>query len=346
MSTKPAMVLEGLQPYLTAIEEQMKAAMAFPRAEELSPYYGMMFYHLGWMDETFSPRTQRSGKRVRPLLSLLSCEACGGDWRQALPAAAAVEIVHNFSLIHDDIEDQSLERRHRPTVWGLWGAAQAINAGDGLFIIGHLALHHLLTRGVSTARAVRALRALDETCLKLTEGQYLDLSFEEQDTVSVQMYLQMIDRKTAALIGCATHLGSLLAMDDAEIIGRYRQFGRQLGLAFQITDDILGIWGQEETTGKGVGEDIVSKKKSLPVVYALDTGDVELREIYAQDEIRIPQVQVVIERLDKLGAREYATKMATRHSELALDALESTGIQNQAQDRLRELALFLLERQY
>lgn len=340
------MVLQGLEPYLTAIEEEMKAAMAFPQAEELHPYYGMMFYHLGWMDETFSPTRQRSGKRVRPLLCLLSCEACGGDWSQALPAAAAVEIIHNFSLIHDDIEDHSPERRHRPTLWSLWGQAQAINAGDGLYVMGHLALHDLLTQGVPTNKAVRALRTLDETCLELTEGQYLDLSFEEQDTVSVQMYLQMIDKKTAALIACATDLGSLLASDEAEIIDRYRRFGRQLGLAFQITDDILGIWGQEETTGKGVGEDIVNKKKSLPVVYALETGDGGLREIYAQAKIGTQEAQTVIERLDRLGAREYACEMAAQHSKLALDALESSGMENPAQDKLRELAGFLVERQY
>ncbi|TKJ31653.1 MAG: polyprenyl synthetase [Chloroflexi bacterium B3_Chlor] len=339
------MAFDNLSKYLTAIEAEMKAAMAVSE-ETLAPYYGMMFYHLGWADESFSPREQKSGKRVRPLLCLLSCQACGGDWQQALPAAAAVELIHNFSLIHDDIEDGSLERRHRPTLWSIWGQAQAINAGDGLFVVGRLALQRLLELGVSPAKAVLAFGTVDDTCLSLTEGQYLDLAFEEQEDVTVEMYMQMISKKTAALIACATHLGALLGTESEEAVQHYGTFGRQLGLAFQIVDDILGIWGEEETTGKGVGEDIVNRKKSLPVVYALQKGDRELREIYSQESISPREVQMVMEKLDSLGAREYVHQMATQHWQLALDTLEKTGIRNPAQDRLRELALFLVERQY
>lgn len=339
------MPLEELDTYLTAIEEEMKTSI--PASEEaLGPYYGMIFYHLGWMDENFSPRKERSGKRLRPLLCLLSCEAPGGDWRQALPAAAAVEFIHNFSLIHDDIEDNSLERRHRPTLWSLWGQAQGINAGDGLFLIGRLALHRLSETGVTTDKTALAFKILDQACLQLTEGQYLDLSFEQQHTVNVETYLQMISKKTAALIGCSTHLGALLATDNEELIENYRLFGQHLGVAFQIIDDILGIWGQEEITGKGVGEDIVNRKKSLPVVYALERGDRELKQIYRRQKIGPPQVKTVMRTLENLGARKYARRVAQQHSQLALDALEKTGMQNRAQDRLRELALFLIERQY
>lgn len=340
------MAFDNLQPYLAAIDQEMRAATVLDRAEELAPYYGMMFYHLGWVDQNLSPRQQSSGKRVRPLLCLLSCEACGGDWHQALPAAAAVEIIHNFSLIHDDIEDKSLERRHRPTLWSLWGQAQAINAGDGLFVIGHLALHRLLARGVSADRAVRAFKLVDETALRLTEGQYLDLSFEDSETVGVEMYLDMIDRKTAALIGCSTYLGALLGTDEVEVAERYRLFGHHLGLAFQITDDILGIWGEGRATGKGVGEDIVNKKKSLPVIYALQRGENELRKMYSRETLGSRDVQRIVKRLEGLGARQYAEEMATRHWKLAVDTLETAGIQNQAQERLRELARFLIERQY
>lgn len=338
------MSLESLQPYLTAIEAEMKAAMAHSR-EALSPYYGMIFYHLGWMDQNLTLTEATSGKRLRPLLCLLSCDAAGGDWRQALPAAAAVEFIHNFSLIHDDIEDSSLERRHRPTLWSLWGVAQGVNAGDGLFVIGRLALHRLRDRDVSADNALRAFEIVDQTCLRLTEGQYLDLAFEEQDAVSVEMYSQMISRKTAALISCATHLGALLATDDEEIMERYRLFGEQMGLAFQITDDMLGIWGQEESTGKAVGEDIVNKKKSLPVVYALEKGDTELHEIYSRDTIGPEDVELVLQKLDHVGARDYAQEVATRHWRSALDWLDQTGIQNQAQDTLRELARFVIERE-
>ncbi len=339
------MALENLAHYLAAIEEEMKSAIAVSE-EALAPYYGMMLYHLGWMDEHFSPRQQKSGKRVRPLLCLLSCEACGGDWPQALPAAGAIEFIHNFSLIHDDIEDNSLERRHRATLWSLWGQAQGINAGDGLFVIGRLALHRLLERGVPPDKAALAFKIFDEACLSLTEGQYLDLTFEGQEDVSVEMYLQMIGKKTAALIGCATHLGALLGTGDKEIIENYHVFGEQLGLAFQIIDDILGIWGDSETTGKGIGEDIVNKKKSLPIVYALEKGRGELQDVFRQEKIGPQGVETVMQQLENLRAREYAQEMSKRRSELALGALEKTGIQNQAQDRLRELALFLIERRY
>ncbi len=339
------MPLEELDTYLTAIEEEMKTSI--PVSEDaLGPYYGMIFYHLGWMDENFSPRREKSGKRLRPLLCLLSCEAPGGDWRQALPAAAAVEFIHNFSLIHDDIEDNSLERRHRPTLWSLWGQAQGINAGDGLFLIGRLALHRLSERGVTADKTALAFKILDQACLQLTEGQYLDLSFEEQHTISVDMYFRMVSKKTAALIGCSTHLGALLGTDDEQLIENYRLFGEHLGVAFQIIDDILGIWGQEEITGKGVGEDIVNKKKSLPIVYALERGEGELQEIYRRQKIGPSELKTVMRILQNLGSQEYARRVAEEHWQSALDALERSGMQSRAQDRLRELALFLIERQY
>lgn len=339
------MPFENLVAYLEAIEAELKASVPLD-PEPLSPYYGMMSYHLGWVDERFSPRPQASGKRLRPLLCLLSCEACGGDWRQALPAAATVELIHNFSLIHDDIEDGSPERRHRPTVWNLWGQPQAINAGDGLFAISRLALQRLLEGGISPEKTVASFRIVDETCLALTEGQYLDLSFEKRDNVSVEMYMQMVAKKTASLIACATQLGSQLGTDDQDTVEMYRRFGQQLGLAFQVVDDILGIWGEQEAIGKGVGEDILSKKKSLPVVYALETGNGELRQIYGQEKISPQDAQTVMIKLDELGAQGYARGVATRHWQLAMDSLEKTGIQNPAQEKLRELALFLIERQY
>jgi geranylgeranyl diphosphate synthase type I len=339
------MVFENLHTYLDAVEEEMKASITASE-DALAAYYGMIFYHLGWMDENFSPLESKSGKRLRPLLCLLSCEASGGDWHQSLPAAATVELVHNFSLIHDDIEDNSLERRHRPTLWSLWGRAQGINAGDGLSIISRLALHRLLERGVPADKATLAFKVFDEACLRLTEGQYLDLALEEQETVTVETYLQMINKKTAALIECATHLGALLGTDDQEAIERYRLFGQQLGLAFQMTDDILGIWGREETTGKGVGEDVLNKKKSLPIVYALQDGDGELQRVYRRETIGPRQLKMVMRILESLGAQEYAREMANQQWQSALRTLKETGMDNQAQDRLRELARFLIDRQY
>ena len=337
-------VFENLDEYLNAIELEMRNSMAVSE-KALAPYYGMISYHLGWVDERFVPTEQETGKRLRPLLCLLACEACGGDWRRALPAAAAIELMHNFSLIHDDIEDNSPQRRHRPTVWSLWGHAQAINVGDGLFAISRLALQRLADRGISPQKVVVAFRIVDQTCLYLTEGQYLDLAFEEVDGVTVGMYLEMIGKKTGALMSCATQLGALLGTDDERVMESYGAFGYELGLLFQIVDDMLGIWGAGEATGKGVGEDIVSRKKSLPILYALQRSD-ELRRIYRRERMDAAQQEVVMERLESLSAREYAREMAVKHLRLAVHTLEDTGKRNRAQEDLRRIAQFLLDRQY
>jgi geranylgeranyl diphosphate synthase type I len=338
------MVFENTARYLSAIEDEMRDSMVAHNAT-LAPYYGMISYHLGWADQDLSPSKQGGGKRLRPLLCLLSCEANGGDWQQALPAAAAIELIHNFSLIHDDIEDNSLQRRHRPTLWSLWGQAQAINVGDGLFAISRLALQGLTERGISADKTVRAFRLIDETCLGLTEGQFLDLAFEAEDSVTVEMYLEMIGKKTAALMACATQVGALLATDDESVIETYWTFGYELGLVFQVVDDILGIWGLGEATGKAVGEDIVNRKKSLPIVYALQRSE-RLREIYAQPQMEPEQQLAVMDTLDAVSARDYAHQLAAEHLDLAVATLESTGIENRAQARLRDIARFLLERQH
>jgi geranylgeranyl diphosphate synthase type I len=337
------MVFENLDGYLDAVESLMRESVAVFE-ESLAPYYGMISYHLGWLSQDFSPREQDAGKRLRPLLCLLCCEACGGDWHQAVPAAAAIELIHNFSLIHDDIEDNSPVRRHRPAVWSLWGQAQAINVGDGLFAISRLALQRLIEEGISPAKTLEAFRIVDETCLLLTEGQYLDLAFEEELAVTIELYMEMIGRKTAALMSCATELGALLGSENEGLVERYKTFGYQLGLLFQIVDDMLGIWGLGDETGKGVGEDIANKKKSLPVVYALERSE-PLRQLYRSDVLGQTQQHAAMELLDAVSARDYCQRMATEKFELAVETLEGAQIENEAQDRLRNIARFLLERQ-
>ena len=183
--------------YLPLLESELKGALA---AEgRMFPYYGMMQYHMGWLDEHLRPAHAPVGKQLRPLICLLVCEAVGGQVEHALPAAAAVELVHNFSLIHDDIEDDSPTRRHRPTLWKLWGLAQGVNCGDGMFAKAIVVLNDLHGRGVPPRRALDAQRILIETCLELTEGQYLDMMFETRQGAEVEEYLQMIRRKSAAL---------------------------------------------------------------------------------------------------------------------------------------------------
>ena len=241
--------------WLPRVEEEMREILAAPHAAHAA-HYAMMHYHLGWADEALQPLAVSSGKRIRPLLCLMACEAVGGNPADAIPAAAAVEILHNFSLVHDDIEDGDETRRHRPTLWALWGVPQAINVGDGMFALAYKALLRMGRRADGTESfpaAHGALEAADlfsEACIRLTEGQHLDLSFEERVDVSSSEYLQMIEGKTAALIAGSTALGALFGGAEQRQEQLLGSFGRNLGLAFQIQDDILGIWGDPARDGK------------------------------------------------------------------------------------------------
>jgi len=194
-----------LQPYLTAIEEELRYSIAAP-SDDLVSFYNMMAYHLGWLDGQFRPVQAASGKRIRPLLCLLTCEAAGGDWHKALPAAAALELVHNFSLIPDDIEDNSSTRRGRTPLWKLWGLPQGINAGDGMLVLACQALLRLNDRGVDSATTLAAIHLLYQTILALCQGQYLDIAFEGRLDVSEEAYLRMIGGKTASLFAASTQM--------------------------------------------------------------------------------------------------------------------------------------------
>ncbi len=330
-----------LKQYRSHIEAELK-----PLVTDISPPLSqMMRYHLGWSDERGQPRLTSEGKMLRPILCLLACEAVGGDWRGALPAAAAVELVHNFSLAHDDIEDGSTERRGRPTLWHIWGQPQAINAGDAMLILSHLALFKLVERGVSLEKALQAARLMDETCFRLCEGQHLDLCYENRLDIDIDGYLQMIEGKTAALLDCSLRLGALLGTDDQRAVEGLGHFGHELGLAFQIRDDILGIWGQEKVSGKSSVDDILRRKKTLPVIYGLANSE-ELWEIYTEEILSQDDILRVLDILEELRARDYAQGAAQRFYQQALRELESIPISPQAKEKLKAIAAFLIEREY
>jgi geranylgeranyl diphosphate synthase type I len=328
--------------YLPGVEAELQDLLA-SAGPPYTDYYNMLHYHMGWLDTTLRPQTGRAGKRVRPVLCLLACEAAGGDVDQALPAAAGIEILHNFSLLHDDIEDNSDTRRGRPTVWKLWGRPQAINAGDGMFALAHLALARLPQRGVPAERALALLHVFDRTCLALTHGQHLDIRFEDRLDVTVDEYVTMIKNKTAALIATSAYMGAYLAGVAEKTAAYYRDFGYHLGLAFQIQDDILGIWGDADLTGKSTSSDIETRKKSLPVVYGLERSPA-LRQVYADNEFRPDQVAWVQETLSELGARQMAEALAAEHNQNAVEALERSGAAGEAAQALREFAALLLTR--
>lgn len=336
---------QHMEEMLPALEEEMRAVLRSDGGAATDPFLGMMHYHMGWVDEELNAANGNSGKRIRPLLCLLSCAASGGEWQQAIPAGAAVEILHNFTLIHDDIEDASPTRRGRPTLWKLWGIPQAINSGDCMFALAHTAMYRLTDREVPAEIVVRAAQRFDETCLTLTEGQYHDMSFETRETVTVEQYLHMIAGKTAALLGLCGEVGALIAGADEERVEHFATFGRDLGMAFQVKDDILGIWGDEEAIGKSSATDIETRKKTLPVLYGLQESP-ELRRLYARPENGPGFVEQVVELLDSSGARTYALQKASTYSESALRHLEAAQPQGPAATALRQLASLLLERDH
>jgi len=329
--------------YLPLVEDALRAALANDDPA-LHAHYGMMRYHLGFADADFRPAQVNAGKRVRPLLCLLCCAAAGGEPERAIPAAAAVEILHNFSLVHDDIEDNSPPRRHRPTVWALWGCAQAINVGDALFALARRTLDELGQKGVPPERVLAAGRIFDDTCLALTEGQHLDMVFEKRMNVTVEEYMRMIEGKTAALLATSAELGALAAQADPLCLAAYRRFGRALGVAFQIQDDVLGLWGDEVVTGKSAASDILQKKKTLPIVYALSqdgAAAARLRALYAGAPFTADDVPTVHALLAETGAREFAENRSRESHGEAMAALAATGATLPA---LRQLVTSLLQR--
>ncbi|MFO7662454.1 MAG: polyprenyl synthetase family protein [Chloroflexota bacterium] len=341
--------------FLPAIESEIRSVLLSdrnPADRHLAApdqFYGMMHYHMGWLDENLQPlfhnSGHNSGKRIRPILCLLSCAVGGGNWQKAIPAAAAIEILHNFSLVHDDIQDASPTRRGRATLWTLWGEAQAINTGDAIFAKAHLALNRLIERETSPAIVVQAFRRFDETCIELTKGQYMDMRFESLGLVSVEDYLSMIAGKTAALVSLCCELGAMTAEASQTIVDHMAQFGQNLGLAFQVHDDILGIWGDESVTGKSAATDIVTRKKTLPVLYALEKSSA-LKTLYEGQANGQEFVRNAVSLLDETGARHYAEERAKYYSQEALAHLEAINPTGDAGTALFQLSHMLLQRDH
>jgi geranylgeranyl diphosphate synthase, type I len=309
----------------------------------------MLRYQMGWQDEHGYPCNRESGKFIRPTLCLLSCQTVGGDTSRIMPAAAAIELIHKFSLIHDDIEDASHERHHRPTVWKLWGQPQAINAGDAMFTLAYSALLELKDTGIADERIVGSTRILSQACWELCDGQYLDLEYENRLDITIANYLDMAAGKTAALLAASTSLGAYLGSEDSRLVDFFHLFGKDLGMAYQIRDDIMGIWGTEESTGKSAG-DISQRKKTLPVVHGLQNSKGEVRErlhkLYSQDSIEGEDIDEVRKILNQLGARDYAENLAEQYYCRALAQLKAARLDTSGQAPLEEIACFLLKRDF
>ena len=312
--------------------------------------YDMLRYYLGWSDVEGKPRTATEGKALRPTLCLFACEAGGGSRRDAMPAAVALEFIHNFSLIHDDIQDWDETRHHRPTLWAIWGVPKALAAGNILRVTADICLEDLVETGVAPDRALSAIAVLTEAYLHMIEGQYLDLTYEGRPDIEIDEYLDMISRKTGALIRSSLKLGAVIGTEDEATIEALMECGRSLGYLFQIRDDVLGVWGDQRTTGKPVGADIRRKKNSFPVVYAMSraTGqDGELlRRTYSKDALDDEDVATVLGVMERVKTKEYAQSLAAEHADNALDAVSGIDLAPNTFRQLEELVQFLMVREY
>jgi geranylgeranyl diphosphate synthase type I len=331
---------EYTQQFLPEIESELKAVIAETAIQRDISLQEMLSYHLGWSGPGAGKKAQ--GKRIRPLLLLLSTLAAGGVWKLSLPAAAAIELIHNFSLIHDDIEDNSETRRGRPTLWKRHKMPLALNAGDSMFTLAYIALERLSPEIPQTV-SISVYQILSKTCLALTKGQHLDISFEEQAEVSTEDYLEMIQGKTASLLAGTAQIGAVLAGAETSVIEEFRQFGLNLGLAFQIQDDLLGIWGDSEKTGKSAASDLISRKKSLPILYGLENKG-EFYKIWHEQEITAETAPALAKILAAEGAHGYTQERAEHFTRLAQNLFDTLPKDNQAAQALEELTHQLLNR--
>jgi geranylgeranyl diphosphate synthase, type I len=323
-------------------------------------------YHLGWLDERFEaplvPAPRAGGKKLRATLAVLAFRAAGPGAsdegiERVVPFAAAIELIHNWSLVHDDIEDGDRTRRGRPALWTICGEAQAINVGDCVFALAFRCLGRLRDHGVPEHQVSALLSELARASVDVTVGQMRDLTYETTNDVDTERYLAMIEGKTAALIRCATYGGALIGSGDEADAERFGEFGRRLGLSFQMRDDVLGIWGTDSETGKPTGGDIRRRKKSLPIVVGFDRAAADDRELvrrlYAQDGPLDPDdVQAVRDVLDRCGAQAVSQEHAEQHRAAAVAALADAAmvggrsLGNRPFAALQALADFVTHRAY
>jgi geranylgeranyl diphosphate synthase, type I len=302
-------------------------------------------YHFGWCDQHGAPANDNAGKAVRAGLALLGAEAAGSAPEDALPGAVAVELVHNFSLVHDDLMDRDDERRHRPTVWALWGDATAVLAGDAM-----LSLAHEVLSDMRSPRSQAAETMIATGTRELIRGQALDIAFEKRRAVRLDECIDMARGKTAALMSASAAIGAVLTGAPAQVTDALATYGDHLGLVFQLTDDVLGIWGHPEITGKPVYSDLRSRKKTLPVTWAIENGGSAGRELAAwlADETCVAteaELSDIAELVEQAGGRAWAIEEAARGAALAEQVVAQAGTAKEPTEQLRALARYLVDRE-
>ena len=331
-----------LTKYEVIISDYLKSSVLSYNGN-ISKYINNYF---GWDNKK---RHSYQGKAFRPAMCITLCDSLSGDIGAALPCSISVELVHNFSLIHDDIEDNDKLRRHQPTLWTIWGIPKALITGNSILVLGNQKLEKLLDYGISKQKLFLSQKLLTESYLKMMEGQFLDISFEKKSKISKGEYLKMIGLKTGALIECSVMLGAIssnknLTKSDLNLIS---DFGKDIGLLFQIRDDILGVWGTDKT-GKPVGGDIRKKKKSLPMILTINSNsayDKDISEIMNKTKIEDNDIDKFIDIMEKIEIRKKCDEIAEEYLIKVQDTISKIPTSNKYKKTFNEITNFLMYRE-
>lgn len=322
-----------------AVDEELKAGLLQNIEPGLEVFYDMFSYQFGWDQAGGVSR----GKRIRPLITLLTTHAVGGSWRQALPAAVALEMMHNFSLIHDDIQDKSYTRRGKETIWVKWGEPLAINGGDAILAYSLLQPARMID-GCSAEVISKVQNWLSSACIQLTKGQFLDIHFENDPSVTLNMYFEMIGGKTCALLQAAMKIGALIGEADEKVIATFDQVGLLLGKAFQVQDDWLGIWGDDALLGKSTASDLMDRKKSYPILLGISRRGTFADLWKKYDQIDSALVPEFVKALEKDDIKQETEKAINDLYQQTFVCLEQTRCDEEKIQPLRELMQGLISR--
>ena len=339
-----------LKPELPLVLSRYKDVLDLALKDAISDrrifLYDMLRYCMGWSDAYGAPLETKKGKGIRPSLCLFTCDALGGDIEKALPAAVALELIHNFSLIHDEIQDSDEIRHHRPTLWNVWGIPKALVAGNVMRVLADKSMSTMPSDHSKLLTVSSSI--VSEACLEMIEGQYMDISFEGGDGISVDQYMKMISHKTGALLRSSVHIGAVIGSRGGRVADIFREIGIKLGFMFQIRDDILGTWGETTSTGKPVGSDIRRKKNTLPIIHARETQPYqeEISELYSLEFIEDHHVDRVLDILDATKAGHYCQRLVEDYALEVSKDIQNIGFSKNSREEFQALVSFLVDRSF
>ena len=339
-----------LKPELPLVLSRYKDVLDLALKDAISDrgifLYDMLRYCMGWSDAYGAPLETKKGKGIRPSLCLFTCDALGGDIEKALPAAVSLELIHNFSLIHDEIQDSDEIRHHRPTLWNVWGIPKALVAGNVMRVLADKSMSTMPSDHSKLLTVSSSI--VSEACLEMIEGQYMDISFEGGDGISVDQYMKMISHKTGALLRSSVHIGAVIGSKGGRVADIFREIGIKLGFMFQIRDDILGTWGETTSTGKPVGSDIRRKKNTLPIIHARETQPYqeEISELYSLEFIEDHHVDRVLDILDATKAGHYCQGLVEDYALKVSKDIQNIGFSKNSREEFQALVSFLVDRSF